>query len=124
MQAGLLRMYLIHGLLVRYDVQAAVGDNCCCLRAAQCEEVLPALVGIEMPLIPVLAAMEATGIALSLDVLQQQRPPMIRRLQQLERAASELAGGVPFNLSAPSEGQHRLLFEKLKLPPPPQAVAG
>ena len=84
---------------------------------------MPALMGIEMPLVPVLVAMEATGIALSPDILQQQRPPMLRRLQQLERAAAELAGGVSFNLSAPSEVS-KVLFEKLKLPPPPQATAG
>jgi DNA polymerase I-like protein with 3'-5' exonuclease and polymerase domains len=89
----------------------------------QSEEVMPALMGIEMPLVPVLVAMEATGIALSPDILQQQRPPMLRRLQQLERAAAELAGGVSFNLSAPSEVS-KVLFEKLKLPPPPQATAG
>jgi DNA polymerase I-like protein with 3'-5' exonuclease and polymerase domains len=83
--------------------------------------VLPALMGLEMPLVRLLAAMEARGIALDPAVLDAQKPAMVKRLGQLEAAAAKYNCGVKFNLSSPADVR-MVLFEKLKLPPPPAAM--
>ncbi|WIA12996.1 hypothetical protein OEZ85_006607 [Tetradesmus obliquus] len=85
------------------------------------EAVLPALMGLEMPLVRLLAAMEARGIALDPAVLNAQQPAMVKRLGQLEAAAAKYNRGVKFNLSSPTDVRS-VLFEKLKLPPPPAAM--
>ncbi|KAF6260746.1 hypothetical protein COO60DRAFT_857223 [Scenedesmus sp. NREL 46B-D3] len=82
----------------------------------QSESVLPALMGMEMPLVRLLAAMEAHGIALDPAVLDAQEPAMVKRLGQLEAAAAKHNRGVKFNLSSPADVR-MVLFEKLKLPP-------
>lgn len=87
----------------------------------QSEAVLPALMGLEMPLVRLLAAMEARGIALDPAVLNAQQPAMVKRLGQLEAAAAKYNRGVKFNLSSPADVRS-VLFEKLKLPPPPAAM--
>jgi DNA polymerase I-like protein with 3'-5' exonuclease and polymerase domains len=84
----------------------------------QAEGALPSLATIEMPLVPVLVAMECRGICFSREVLLQQRPAMDRRLRQLEAEAAAAIGGTRFNLAAPAEVS-KVLFEQLKLPPPP-----
>jgi DNA polymerase I-like protein with 3'-5' exonuclease and polymerase domains len=77
--------------------------------------------GIEMPLVRLLAAMEARGIALDPAVLDAQKPAMVKRLGQLEAAAAKYNRGVKFNLASPADVRS-VLFEKLKLPPPPAAM--
>ncbi len=68
---------------------------------------------VEMPLEPVLAQMEAAGIAVDCAYLQTLSKQLAGKLEQLEREAHGAAGG-PFNLASPKQlGQ--ILFEKLQL---------
>jgi DNA polymerase I-like protein with 3'-5' exonuclease and polymerase domains len=76
---------------------------------------------MEMPLVRLLAAMEARGIALDPAVLDAQQPAMVKRLGQLEAAAAKYNRGLKFNLSSPAD-VCSVLFETLKLPPPPAAM--
>lgn len=69
----------------------------------QAEGALPALVTIEMPLVPVLVTMENCGVAISREALRDQKPAMESRLRQLEAEAAAANGGVRFNLAAPGE---------------------
>ena len=69
---------------------------------------------IEQPLVPVLLAMEETGVLLDRDMLKQQSSELAERMQELESEAHELAGG-PFNLGSPKQLQE-ILFDKLELP--------
>lgn len=69
---------------------------------------------IEQPLVPILLAMENTGILIDVDALKVQSESLVRDLLQLEKAIHEGAGG-PFNIGSPKQlGQ--ILFEKMKLP--------
>ena len=72
------------------------------------------LVEIEIPLIPVLARMEQTGVLIDGKTLQQQSGELARRMLELEEQAHE-AAGQPFNLESPKQLQ-QILFEKLELP--------
>lgn len=76
--------------------------------------------GMEMPLVRILAAMEVEGIAISAQALLEQKPAMEKRLRQLEAEAQQHNNGVKFNLASAAEVRH-VLFERLKLPPPPCA---
>ncbi len=69
---------------------------------------------IEIPLIPVLARMEQTGVLIDGKTLRQQSGELARRMQELEKQAHE-AAGQPFNLESPKQLQ-QILFEKLELP--------
>ena len=69
---------------------------------------------IEMPLMPVLAEMEQTGVLIDSDVLDQQSHAIGQRLAELEIEAHNLAGK-SFNLSSPKQLQ-QILFEELKIP--------
>ncbi len=69
---------------------------------------------IEMPLIPVLAGMQRTGVRIDADMLRHQSDELARRLLELERDAHEVAGQ-PFNLESPKQIQE-ILFDKLGLP--------
>lgn len=89
----------------------------------QIDGALPALTDIEMPLVRVLASMESAGIALDPDVFKAQRPPLEKRLLQLQALAYKHAGGTQFNLASAQEVSS-ILFEQLKLPVPPNAVTG
>ena len=69
---------------------------------------------IEMPLVPVLSAMERAGVQVDADMLARQSRELASRMQEVEQRAHEVAGGV-FNLASP--GQIReILFERLGLP--------
>ena len=69
---------------------------------------------IELPLVPVLAAMEETGIALDLDEVANLRQELGGRIEVLSTEITELAGET-FNLNSTKQlGQ--ILFEKLQLP--------
>jgi DNA polymerase-1 len=75
---------------------------------------LPALLKeVELPLEPVLAAMEATGIRIDQAYLQELSQELGTQLDQLEAEAQEVAGQ-PFNLSSPKQLEV-LLFDTLKL---------
>lgn len=69
---------------------------------------------IEMPLVPVLARMERTGVLIDPKKLVQQGKEILQRLTELEKEAFLLAGG-EFNMNSPKQLQE-ILFTKLKLP--------
>jgi len=69
---------------------------------------------IEMPLMPVLAKMEQTGVLIDAGVLDQQSLEIGQRLDELEIEAHNLAGK-SFNLGSPKQLQ-QILFEELKIP--------
>ena len=69
---------------------------------------------IEAPLVPVLLAMEETGIGLDVPFLEGMSREMAAELERLERRIHELAGE-SFNIQSPQQ-LGVILFEKLKLP--------
>lgn len=69
---------------------------------------------IEMPLVPVLVAMERRGVLIDVQALQQQSIELAYVITKLEQEAYALAGG-EFNLGSPKQLQE-ILFGKLKLP--------
>ena len=69
---------------------------------------------IEQPLMPVLLAMEETGVLIDREMLASQSKELAQKMQELEAQAHELAGG-PFNVGSPKQLQ-QILFEQLKLP--------
>lgn len=69
---------------------------------------------LEMPLIPVLAHLELTGVKLDVRVLARQRATARRQLASLERRIHRLVGA-EFNIASPQQLQ-AALFERLRLP--------
>jgi DNA polymerase I len=69
---------------------------------------------IEMPLMPVLAKVEYTGVLIDEDELSTQGKRLSKRAHQLQQEAFSLAA-CEFNLSSPKQLQE-ILFEKLELP--------
>ena len=69
---------------------------------------------IEMPLVPVLVAMERRGVLLDVPSLHKQSQELAVTLERLEQQAYILAGQ-EFNLGSPKQLQE-ILFEKLQLP--------
>ncbi|MEQ8207084.1 MAG: DNA polymerase I, partial [Woeseia sp.] len=69
---------------------------------------------IEQPLVPVLIAMEETGVLVDRGMLKKQSGELAKTMAKLESEAHEAAGG-PFNLGSPKQLQE-ILFEKLALP--------
>jgi DNA polymerase-1 len=69
---------------------------------------------LEMPLVPVLSAIERNGALVSSALLREQSGELATRLHELETKACELAGQ-PFNLSSPKQ-LGEILFDKLELP--------
>ncbi|MEL1266282.1 DNA polymerase I [Pseudoxanthomonas putridarboris] len=78
----------------------------------------PALEGvyrdIEMPLVPVLARVEANGVMIDGAELRRQSADLSKRMLAAQQKATELAGRT-FNLDSPKQLQ-ALLFDELKLP--------
>lgn len=70
---------------------------------------------VEMPLMPVLAAMERTGVCLDTEALQQASKTLTSQLEQTEHDIYELAG-TTFNIASPKQ-VGEVLFEQLKLLP-------
>ncbi|AKK03006.1 DNA polymerase I [Corynebacterium epidermidicanis] len=70
---------------------------------------------LELPLVDVLARMEAAGIAVSVDTLEEQRDTFVEMVADEEAAARELAGDPTLNLSSPKQLQV-VLFETLGMP--------
>lgn len=68
---------------------------------------------IEMPLIPVLADMEMSGVTLNTNELNEYAEVLRKQLIELEKEIKELAGE-DFNLSSPKQ-LGPILFEKLKI---------
>jgi len=69
---------------------------------------------IEMPLVPVLARVEANGVMIDGDELRRQSQDLGKRMLEAQLKATELAGRT-FNLDSPKQLQ-ALLFDELKLP--------
>ena len=69
---------------------------------------------IEMPLVPVLAKMELTGVLIDPLLLKQQGKEIQKRLLELEDEAFGLADA-EFNMNSPKQLQE-ILFQKLQLP--------
>jgi DNA polymerase-1 len=69
---------------------------------------------IEMPLVPVLARMEQTGVLIDVDKLKTQSGELGRRMLELQQRAFGIAGR-HFSLDSPKQLQ-QLLYEELKLP--------
>lgn len=69
---------------------------------------------IEVPLIPVLSAMERSGVLVDSDLLHQQSQELAERMLSLEQRAHDEARQ-SFNLGSPKQLQ-KILFEELKLP--------
>lgn len=69
---------------------------------------------IEMPLIPILAKIERTGVLIDVNLLNEQSKELEKRLAEIEREVYQLSG-FEFNLNSPKQLQD-VLYEKLKLP--------
>ena len=76
--------------------------------------LLPLLRDVEGPLIPVLAAMEDTGILVDADKLATLAKEFRKRLEEFEQVIYRVAGET-FNINSPKQ-LGALLFEKLGLP--------
>ena len=105
------------------DVAAAV-----CARAAAVAAVLPALqkaleedgtqqllTDIELPLVPVLAEMEWTGVRVDVAALHRMSADLTLRLEDIERRCWEMAGG-KFNVGSPTQVGD-VLFDRLHIDP-------
>jgi DNA polymerase-1 len=68
---------------------------------------------VEMPLMPVLADMEAAGVRVDADRLRQMSSDLAERASSLEREVCEIAGAA-FNLNSPKQ-LGPVLFEKLRI---------
>jgi DNA polymerase-1 len=71
-------------------------------------------VEIEMPLVPVLARMEQTGVLIDVDKLRVQSGELGKRMLELQQRAYAVAGR-HFNMDSPKQLQ-QLLYEELHLP--------
>jgi len=74
---------------------------------------------IETPLLPVLAQMEYNGIGLDVSALANYSKELEKKIQTLETAIFEMAGGEPFNLNSPKQ-LGEVLFDKMQLAEKPQ----
>lgn len=70
---------------------------------------------LELPLVPILARMEAAGIKVDVATLEEQLHSFIESVTEEEAAARELSGDPTLNLSSPKQLQV-VLFETLGLP--------
>lgn len=77
-------------------------------------ELRSVLLDIEMPVMPVIQRIEATGALIDADSLYEQSQLLAARLEQLEQQAHSVAGEV-FNLGSPKQ-LATILFEKHNLP--------
>ena len=69
---------------------------------------------IEMPLVPVLARMEQTGVLIDTGALKRQSSELARRMHEITEQAYAIAGR-SFSLDSPKQLQ-AILFDELKLP--------
>ncbi|RLD82482.1 MAG: DNA polymerase I [Bacteroidetes bacterium] len=74
--------------------------------------------GIEMPLVPVLASMEAEGVKLETATLADFSSELEQGITRLEKEIKELAGA-DFNIASPKQ-LGEILFEKLKVTDKPR----
>jgi DNA polymerase-1 len=79
----------------------------------QQDNIVPLFQDVEMPLIPVLAAMEAEGVKIDVDVLNAYSKELLTEIQQTEKEIFEMAG-TTFNVASPKQ-LGEILFEHLKI---------
>ncbi len=72
------------------------------------------LVGIEMPLVPVLSRIERNGVKIDSAMLARHSLELVERLAEIAAQAHRVAG-TAFNISSPKQIQE-VLYQKLKLP--------
>ncbi len=77
---------------------------------------------IEMPLLPILARMERTGVKLDADLLRRHSGFLAGEMLELERKAHQ-AAGQPFNLNSPKQ-LGEILFTQLGLKPKKKTPGG
>ena len=80
------------------------------LKKANCEQLF---YNMEMPLMPVLAEMELTGVCLNTESLRQTSKDLTIRMNEIENRIYELAGE-KFNISSPKQVGD-ILFGKMKI---------
>ena len=80
------------------------------------QNLLELYTGIEMPLISILADMEAAGVKIDTTALARYSQSLSKELAQIEQDAREMAGEPTLNLSSPRQ-IGTVLYEKLKLNP-------
>lgn len=71
--------------------------------------------GIEMPLVPVLAKMERTGMLVDPDRLHSLSEGLATQITEVERSIRDLAGDETFNIGSPMQLSH-VLFDVMGLP--------
>ena len=69
---------------------------------------------VEIPLVPVLSAMERNGVLVDVELLQQQSRELAAKIAEIEHEAHQMAGEV-FNLGSPKQIQN-ILYNRLELP--------
>jgi len=69
---------------------------------------------LEMPLVPVLAAMEQNGVRIDADMLARHSRQLAGQMEELEQKAFQLAGSA-FNIGSPKQIQE-VLYDRLQLP--------
>ncbi len=77
---------------------------------------------VEMPLVPVLVAMERNGVALDLDMLREMSHSLGREMMRIEAEIYNCLGH-KFNLNS-SQQLSQVLYEELKLPKPRKTKSG
>ena len=77
---------------------------------------------IEMPLLPILARIERTGVKLDCDLLRRHSDTLGHEMVELERKAHE-AAGQPFNLNSPKQ-LAEILFNQMGLKPKKKTPGG
>ncbi|EIE23289.1 hypothetical protein COCSUDRAFT_42188 [Coccomyxa subellipsoidea C-169] len=78
------------------------------------EGLLRPLREVEMPLVPLLAHMEAVGVAVDPTIFAKHKRPLERRVAELDALMERAAGGA-FDVASPKEVRE-VLFERLRLP--------
>ncbi len=73
---------------------------------------------IEMPLVPVLASMEAEGVKLDIGALKEYSKKLLTEIQVIEKEIHEQAGAT-FNIGSPKQ-LGEVLFDKLNITPKPK----
>jgi len=84
------------------------------LERLQAQNLMPLFESVEMPLVPILATMEANGILLDPDVLAAQGGEIRQELEVLESDLFDIAGE-SFNPNSPKQVSE-ILFHRLGLP--------
>jgi DNA polymerase-1 len=82
-------------------------------REIEAKELTTVFHKVDLPLIPVLAEMETTGIRIDKDFLKNYSLELGEELQNLEQEIYQLAG-ITFNINSPKQ-LGEILFERLKL---------